>query len=683
MNLSFRLKTVLGIALIEALFLFAILVNSMSVLARSNDEALHTRADSDTRLFAAAAANALVSDDLGSLHSIVQQVAGSPGVLYAAAWDGRGRLLVQSGKPDPNAATVHSVRAVQVDGTSYGQVAVTLSRQGLEVLLRHARHRILIIALSEMLLVAFFSWLLGSYLMRQIAALERGTARIAEGEFGFALPVTGHDELGRMTLSFNAMSARLQAFRQVAERQRGEVLALNEQLEERVHERTTELASANRELEYRALHDPLTGLPNRLLLQDRLLQAIRSGQRDRSCFALLIMDLDGFKDVNDTLGHQAGDQLLQETATRVLAGLRQSDTAVRLGGDEFAFLLPTVATADHAESLARKLLKAIEEPVVLGTRTVRVTASLGAALFPVHGEDLGDLMRRADSAMYEAKRQRLGFVLFEARMEDEGDDRLRLQADLERAIAQGQLVLQYQPKVDLATGRASGAEALVRWQHPTLGLLPPARFVPLAERTRLIKPLSLEVVRQAARQARLWADAGHPLPIAVNVSAVNLDDLTFVEQVGALLQTAGTPPGLIEFEVTETALMRDPERARQSIQQLHEMGVRMSIDDFGTGYSSMAYLRKLAVAKIKIDKSFVLDMGVSRNDSVIVRSIIDLGHSLGLKVVAEGVETAESLATLTGFGCDFAQGFHLAHPLDIDAFDQWIVQNALTGQVGD
>lgn len=301
MTLSFRVKTILGIAVIEALFLFAILVSSMSVLAHSNEAALHARAASDTRLFAAA--NALVSDDVGSLHSTVQQVARSRGVLYSAAWDAQGRLLAASGHPAAAGVGVPSERPVQVDRTPYGTVEVVLSRQELKALLRHARRRILAIAVTEMLLVGFFSWLLGSYLMRQIAALEHGTARIATGEFGFALPVHSRDELGRMTVGFKAMSARLQALQEVAARQHDEVLALNAQLEARVEERTTALATANRELEYRTLHDPLTGLPNRLLLQDRLLQAIRRGQREQSPFALLIMDLDGFKDVNDTRGH--------------------------------------------------------------------------------------------------------------------------------------------------------------------------------------------------------------------------------------------------------------------------------------------------------------------------------------------------------------------------------------------
>lgn len=676
--MSFRLKTILGIAAIEAVFLGAILVSSMTTLADSNRAAVRQRAMSDAALFATAAANALVSEDVASLRSIVRQVRHNQDVVYAQAVNARGQPLAAAGRPPAPGTVLWGERGIRVGDTLYGRVRIAVSVRGLGALTRRARRRMLTIAGSEMLLVALFSWLLGTYLTRELAALKAGTARIAAGEFGYQLPLRSHDELGAAVAAFNTMSQRLRVLQDGSERQQAELQQLNRELEARIQERTTELASANRELEYLAMHDPLTGLPNRILLQDRLLQAIRSGRREIVPFGLMIMDLDGFKDVNDSLGHHIGDQLLQETGRRVLQVLRQSDTAARLGGDEFAFLLPTISTPEHAEALARKLLHAIEQPVALGSQTLHVSASIGAVLFPAHGDDMGDLMRRADAAMYEAKRQRQGFVLFAPNLEGEGDERVRLQGDLAHAIDAGELVLHYQPKVDLTTGRMAGAEALVRWQHPTLGLLAPARFVPLAERTRLIKPLTFEVLRQAALQARVWHDAGVPLPIAVNVSAINLDDMDFVEQVGRLLQEAGTPKGLIELEVTETALMRDPERARLCIQHLNELGVRMSIDDFGTGYSSMAYLRKLAVAKIKIDKSFVLDMGVNRNDSVIVRSIIDLGHSLGLKVVAEGVENAESLSTLTHLGCDFAQGYHLARPLDITAFNLWRQAHAAT-----
>ncbi len=669
--MSFRTKMIVGIALIEALFLFAILMSSLAVLSRSHEQALRVRASGDVRLFATAAANALVSEDVGALQRIVREVARNRGVFYAAAWDGQGRLLAHVGRGRRRREALYARASVKVDRVSYGRVEVGLAHHGFGRVLARARHRLIAIALAEMVLVGFVSWLFGRYLMHRIAAVVTGTARIAQGEFGFLLPVDGRDELARMIEGFNAMSTQLKALQDEARRRHAEIVALNERLEERVHERTEALAEANRELEYLARHDPLTGLPNRILLQDRLLQAIRAASPDSAPFALMVMDLDGFKDVNDGLGHEAGDRVLQETAKRLLRELRQSDTVVRLGGDEFAVLLPAVATREDAQTVAHKLLRALEEPVSLGEASVRVTVSCGAALFPAHGREVGNLLRRADRAMYEAKRARHGFLLYAPSLEEEGDDRFRLQADLERAIDHGELVLHYQPKIDLVTGKTSGAEALVRWNHPELGLLAPARFIPLAERTRLIGPLSLYVLRLAVAQARAWADSGRPLAIAVNVSAINLDDGEFVSHVEHVLKASGVSPDLIELEVTETALMRDPERAQAAIGALSDLGIRVAIDDFGTGYSSLTYLRRLAVAQIKIDKSFVMDMGISRNDSVIVRSIIDLGHSLGLKVVGEGVETADSMAALASLGCDYAQGYHLARPLEPAAFDAW------------
>ncbi len=676
MTLSFRTKMIAGIALIQILFLLAILMSGLTVLSQSRAQALMTRVKGDARLFATASANALVSDDIGALRRIVRQVMRNRGVIYAAAWDGDGRPLAHAGRAIEGAHVYRAQASVMVDKTSYGKVEIEVRDRRFGPILVRASHRILAIALGEIMLVGLASWLFGRYLMRQVAAIEAGVARIASGELGFQLPVAGHDELARMIIGFNTMSAQLKTLQDEATREHHEVLAANERLERRVYERTEELAVANRELEYRAMHDPLTGLPNRILLQDRLFQAIRAGHREATPFALMILDLDGFKDINDGLGHEAGDLLLQEVARRIVARLRQSDTAARLGGDEFALLLPGVANGADAEIVARKLLDALRVPTAIGDQAVSVTASCGAVLFPSHGDEGSTLLRHADRAMYEAKRTRQGFLSFAPAMDEAGDDRLRLQVGLERAIRHGDLVLHYQPTVNLATGEVSGAEALVRWPHPVLGMLAPARFVPLAERTDLIGPLTFFVLRQAATQARAWAERGRRLAVAVNVSAVSLSDSGFADRVERILQEAGVAPGLIELEVTETALMRDPERAQAAIRALSGFGVHVAIDDFGTGYSSMAYLRRLAVAKIKIDKSFVMDMGVSRNDSVIVRSIIDLGHSLGLKVIGEGVESAETMAILAGLGCDYAQGFHIARPMGAEAFDTWLQQRA-------
>ncbi len=668
--MPFRSKMIVGIALIEALFLSAILISSLAVLSQSQRHALALRARSDARLFGAACANALISEDVASLRRIVREVAREPGVVYAAARDGRGRVLARAGRAETR-VLIRRVDHIAVDGTRYGEVEVGLSPHGFGATLRADQRRILVIAVSEMLLAGLFSWLLGGYLMRQITALESGTARIANGEFGFRLPLAGRDELARLIAGFNAMSAKLADLQAIADRRHQEVVALNAQLEARVHERTQTLADTNRKLAYLATHDSLTGLPNRILLKDRLLQAIRAQRRDERPFVLMILDLDGFKDINDATGHEAGDRLLQVMAQRLVANARESDTVARLGGDEFALLLPAVAAPEHAEARARSFLGALAEPVTLGAETVRITASAGAAFCPRHGEDVGDLLRRADCAMYEAKRKRLGYALFETAMEAEGNDRLHGKADLERALTHGELLLHYQPRVDLASGTTRGVEALVRRQHPTLGLLAPARFVPVAERAHLSEALTLEVLRQAAHQARCWADAGHPLPVAVNISAINLEDTQFPQHVERLLREAGIAPSLIEMEMSETALMRDPERVQQTIRFLNGQGVKVSIEGFGSDDSSLFHLRGLPIAGIAIDKSFLTDLQANRNDRVIVRSIIDLGHGLGLTVVGKGIETESVRAILADLGCDIGQGDHFAQPLAVTDFEAW------------
>jgi diguanylate cyclase (GGDEF)-like protein len=446
-----------------------------------------------------------------------------------------------------------------------------------------------------------------------------------------------------------------------------------------VHQRTNELVTLNSELEHQALHDALTRLPNRTLLNDRLLQAIRIGTREKKSFALVAVDLDLFKEINDTLGHNAGDLVLQEVASRMRLALRDSDTVARMGGDEFAILLLNVADQATAQSLTQRIHQAVREPLTLEGKVLEVGASMGIAIFSDHGSTAEDLTRHADAAMYAAKQDKSGIVLYSAELERSSSDRVTRKGELRRALSNGELLLHYQPKFDLASGAVTGVEALVRWQHAQHGLIFPDNFIPLAEESGLIKPLTQEVQRIALRQCKQWLDAGIPLAVAVNISAINLQDPDFPDQVAGLLRESQVPASMLELEVTETAIMTDPLRAMQNIARLSEMGIQVSIDDFGTGYSSMAYLKKLLVAKIKIDKSFVMDMHRDSNDAVIVRSTIDLGHNLGLKVVAEGVEDQQSWDRLKALGCDAAQGYHMSKPLPAEQFLHWYNNLAMPG----
>jgi diguanylate cyclase (GGDEF)-like protein len=428
--------------------------------------------------------------------------------------------------------------------------------------------------------------------------------------------------------------------------------------------------------EHQALHDALTDLPNRTLFHDRVHQALASARREHVPAAVMIMDLDRFKEVNDTLGHASGDELLKQVGLRLESSLRESDTVARLGGDEFGVLLPKVLDAEAAVAVARKLRRTLEEPFTIHGLALQMEASIGIALYPEHGADVESLLQRADVAMYVAKEHPTGCEVYSRERDGYSPDRLTLLTELRRAIDRGQLVLHYQPKADLRTGEVSGVEALVRWQHPERGLIPPDEFIPPAQKTGVIGPLTTFILDEALRQCRTWTLQGIELCVAVNLSTRNLLDVHLPELVGELLARWEVPARLLELEITESTILADPVRAMQILSRLDEMGIRLAIDDFGTGYSSLAYLKRLPVDELKIDKSFILGMEESENDAVIVRSTIDLGRNLGLRVVAEGVETARAWSRLAQLGCNLAQGYYLSRPVPADQLTEWLGNRA-------
>ncbi len=421
------------------------------------------------------------------------------------------------------------------------------------------------------------------------------------------------------------------------------------------------------EKEHQALHDALTGLPNRELFRDRIDQVVRRGRRHGEHAVVMIMDLDHFKEINDTLGHHMGDLLLEEVARRLKRALRDSDTVARLGGDEFGVLLPHVDSPQDASMVAQNLLVHLREPFVLEGMRLEIDASVGLALYPMHGEDNETLQQRADIAMYSAKQSGRGHAIFEPELDRHSPRRLALAGGLRSAINEGQIQLYYQPKADLRTGRIMGAEALARWDHPEFGIVGPAEFVPIAEQTGLITPLTSFVLDAALRQARAWKDAGLELSVAVNLSARSFLDTQLAVEIPRLLARWGVEAELLELEITESMLMTDPARAEATLDRLSQIGLTLSVDDFGTGYSSLANLKRLPVDVIKIDKSFVIEMAVDASDAAIVRSTIELAHNLGLRVVAEGVESEDAWRHLEALGCDFAQGYYLSRPLPADA----------------
>jgi diguanylate cyclase (GGDEF)-like protein len=418
------------------------------------------------------------------------------------------------------------------------------------------------------------------------------------------------------------------------------------------------------EIEHRALYDQLTGLPNRTLFRDRVEQAMLAARRDGGSATVMFLDIDHFKAINDTLGHEAGDVLLQQLGARLREEMRSSETLARLGGDEFGILCP--ASAQEAAQLADRLHGALHTAFMVHDFPLEVAPSIGIATYPEHGEDVDTLLSHADVAMYLAKEARAGTAIYDAELDLNDEARLALAGELRRAIAGNELVLHFQPKAELETGGIVGVEALVRWQHPERGFIPPNDFVPIAERTGLIKPLSRHVIVTALRQCSAWRAAGIDLHVAVNLTIPDLLDLELPDFIETQLRENGVRPDQLELEITESTILADPFRVRQVLTRLNEMGLRLAIDDFGTGYSSLAYLRRLPVQAIKIDRSFVMDMCDNANDATIVRSTIDLGKNLGLDVVAEGVETQEAWDALRVQGCTLAQGYFIGRPMPAD-----------------
>ena len=429
--------------------------------------------------------------------------------------------------------------------------------------------------------------------------------------------------------------------------------------------------------EHLALHDALTGLPNRRMFLQHLGVALQEAADARTQAAVLLIDLDRFKEVNDQLGHHAGDLVLHAVGTAISEGVGNDDAVVaRLGGDEFAVCVLDVDGADEAVRIAKSIISRMALPILVEGYSVDVGASIGVALYPGHATDVSTAMQRADIAMYVAKETRGGYEVYSPERDPHRRQRVNSPSELRRATELGQLVLHYQPKVDMGTGEARGVEALVRWNHPTLGLIGPREFIPLGERAGLMQQLTTWVLARGLEQCRSWADDGIALRLAVNLSVQSLYDNAFPGLVAGLLERSSVDPAGLVLDVTESTVMADPRRAQRVLAALGAIGVTLAIDDFGTGYSSLAYLRQLPVSELKVDKSFVLGMATDSDDAVIVHSTIDLGQKFGLQVVAEGVESRRVWRLLRDLGCDLAQGSYICPPLPEQQLTGWLRSNA-------
>lgn len=445
----------------------------------------------------------------------------------------------------------------------------------------------------------------------------------------------------------------------------------------RIIDLQAELMSARESLLAQATHDPLTGLPNRLLFSDRLTQRLMKSRGAPQPLAVMYLDLDRFKIINDTLGHNVGDQLLRDVATRLNRCLRETDTLARMGGDEFTVILADVETHEEAEAVAKKILEVLAEPIVVNGNELYVTGSIGISVYPVDGADVETLVRNADTAMYQAKEKgRNCYHAYSEALTASVIHSMTLESGLRGALERKEFLVHYQPKVDIRTGAIVGSEALVRWQHPDYGLVPPNKFIPLAEETGLIGEISDYVLETARAQTKAWMDAGRgPLCVSVNISGRQFQQRKLTQSVQQALEKSGLDPRHLDLELTESILMNEPDAVSSVLQEFREMGVCISIDDFGTGYSSLSYLKKFPVDAVKIDRSFVTDITTNPDDAAIAGAVVAMAHSLKLKVCAEGVETIEQLEFLRSLQCDEMQGYFISPPVSAQEFEELLRQD--------
>lgn len=564
-----------------------------------------------------------------------------PGPLRAA--------LIESGSTDRKpglgfvrlAGEEYETLAPVLGSGPEGNVVALLQRslrEGLEPFER-LRSILLVMTLFSIGMTIAGSVLIARSVSRPVNRLAAIARNIRDGDYSQKAAVEGQDEIGELAASFNHMLDGISTREE-------EILRL-------------------------AYEDTLTALPNRAMFLDRLQQAVLTARRTNDPVSVMMLDLDRFKVINDSLGHAAGDQVLREVAHRLRELLRDSDTVARLGGDEFAVLLPT-GTSDGVAIVAQRILRTLEAPIMLEGQPVDIGASIGVACFPEHDDEGDSLLRHADVAMYVAKRANSGYAIYDPRYEEGRQTQLSLLSELRRAVENEELSLFYQPKIDLKTGTIRRAEALVRWIHPTRGFVPPVEFIPFAEQTGYIKRVTRWVVERAVQQAGEWHRDRLDIAISVNISTRDLMGNELVDLVPALLQKHAVPAEQLCLEITESGFMEDPARALETLGRLHALGLRLSVDDFGTGYSSLAYLKKLPVKELKIDRSFVMHMVEDEDDATIVRSTIELGHNMGLEVVAEGVEDRAGMEFLKRLNCDQVQGYYISKPLPTPQFVEWL-----------
>jgi len=545
---------------------------------------------------------------------------------------------------------------------SLGSVSIMFSNKEIHVAKKQIMLTGIKTAIIGMTLIAIAGFISGTLLTRRLSILINSAQRIKSGDLAVRSKLSGRDEISVLGQTFDDMTSSFEQTISTLNKRESELKSIRNELEFRVTERTEELSIANEELEHLANHDPLTGLANRSLLLVKLQQAITHCQQCNTKFALLMLDLDNFKLVNDTLGHDIGDALLVKVSKNLRSLIRKDDLVARLGGDEFCVILRDIGV-DSAINISLKINNNIKSINHINQTDVNIGASIGIAIFPDHSTDYTKLMKHSDVAMYEAKKNGLEYVLYEPQFETSNITVLSREKLLINAIEDNELILHYQPKVDFSSGKLVGVEALVRW-NLNGKLIYPDDFIPAAEKSGQIKLLTKWVLNAALEQLALWNRMDKELKMSINVSTKDLDDMNFGTNIADHIKKYDIHPQHLILEITETGVMSNPTRALNILHQLDQLGVEISIDDFGTGYSSLIYLKKMPVNELKIDRSFVLDLLTDSDSLVIVRSIVDLAHNLGITVTAEGVENKSMWDILSLLGCDVAQGYYIGKPMN-------------------
>ncbi|NNJ92637.1 MAG: EAL domain-containing protein [Gammaproteobacteria bacterium] len=666
---------------------------------RIADKTLQTRLQSISRLLADISTEALLIHDYVSINDFLETTASQADVVFVRLTGNSGETIDHALSPDStltqavlesadsnpletffldmarNKNIVSNTFPIKFQGDKIAELYIGVDRRNYDAEAKqNLLHNLKFSLLTAMIAGLAIYWIFKFRIVKPISRLKQAAARVANFDMDQLVKIEGHNELSELSVSFNEMTQQLSEANSDRQQSMLELSRLNESLEERIHKRTRELQQMNTRVMHQAMHDPLTGLPNRSLIMERLRQSLRYAHRHHKMVAVFMLDLNRFKEVNDTLGHPVGDQVLIEVSKRIPTVLRETDTVGRLGGDEFVIVLPETTRQD-AMLVADKVMEQFGLGFEIDGHQLSIGTSIGISLYPEHSETPDTLIQRADVALYVAKRGTNNHIA----LYNESDDhhslsRLLLVSDLKKAIDKDQLSFQFQPQVNLQTNDICGAEALCRWKHPTQGFISPEIFIPMAEDAGLIKALTNRVIEAVIRYHRQWQQQGIDIRVAINLSMGNLLDLDLIKHIEDLIHNEEIPAQNLKLEITESMIMSDPERITEILSAETFENVDISIDDFGTGYSSLGHLKRLPVNEVKIDKSFIFNMINDADDTTIVQTIIQLAKNLSLNVVAEGVEDQKTSDQLQIMGCKIVQGYHYSRPVDPDNLPETVKQ---------